>query len=148
MQSAIKKEIGDTVTQKSLEDFFKDLFPVGDSSNSAQILINSLTDKSPEGLYELILKCRNNKTDFAKWIYKCIKISNPTTETSQSEISQSTLKNSKISTKNISEYLSEITAISPAKPMEVPGSEEEFINFCLSSKEFQKSWNVLRLSSF
>ncbi|KAI5164892.1 hypothetical protein NEAUS03_2536, partial [Nematocida ausubeli] len=76
MLAAIKKEIGTEVTQDTMETFFKDLFPIGNPSKIVDILMKSLSDKSPEGLYELILSCKNSKIYFAKWIYKCILITN------------------------------------------------------------------------
>lgn len=138
MQSDIRREIGETVSQQSIEQFLKNLFPIGSPSKIASIFMETLPDKSAEGLYELVLRCRNSQREFAKWIYSCIVKTN---KKSEEEADRS------FDTKELSEYLSDMTAISAESVHHVPTNEEDFIAFCMKSHAFQRSWNVLRSSS-
>lgn len=141
MQSSIREEVALCASLEGMGDFLKDLFPIGDPSKITDIFISSLSDRSPEGVYELLLSCRNDRRSFAKWIFKCISLSN-------TSVSDSLLNNSsdKI-TDNLSESLQSMTAISPGERVaDIPSDEEAFILFCLSSKAFLSSWRVLRSS--
>ncbi|KAI5190388.1 hypothetical protein NEMIN01_1012 [Nematocida minor] len=144
MQSLIKEEIGVSLSQQEMAEFFKKLFPIGDPSALAETFFSSLSDKTPEGLCELILSCRNSRREFAKWIFNFVVLTNtPKTETDPSN------GESVDSPNPLSSSLQNMTAISSSSPVPSPPcSQDEFIAFCLSSKLFLKSWNVLRLCAF
>ncbi|KAH9385163.1 uncharacterized protein NEMAJ01_0059 [Nematocida major] len=145
MQAAIKREIGESVSSKEIEEFFKRLFPIGDPSKIVEMFTASLMDKSPEGVYELILTCRNSKREFARWVYKCVTLAQSAEKEGAEGLSCGGIKNA---ANALSENLSNMTGISSSPCTGLPESESEFIDMCLASERFQKSWSVLRLCSF
>ncbi|KAI5180119.1 hypothetical protein NEOKW01_0448 [Nematocida sp. AWRm80] len=130
MDRFIERELKETNGEECLERVFNEIFTNGNASLIKDSFIKSISPFDQSTFSRMIVQCRQSKREFANWIFKYIAQGEKTI--SQEDITRT------------QKEIQTATGIPSTETKQNTISEEDFINMCLSSKEFVHSWEELR----